>query len=38
MVEALHFAKLTQMEEECELSSHGPERQEGGQDLGKEEE
>lgn len=38
MVEALHFAELTQMKEEGELSSHGPERQEGGQDLAEEEE
>lgn len=37
-VEALHFAKLTQMEEEGELSSHGPEGQEGGQDLGEDKE
>lgn len=38
VAEALHLAKLAQMEEQCELSGHGPERQEGGQDLGEQEE
>lgn len=38
VMEALHFAELTQMKEEGELPSHGPECQEGGRDLGQEEE
>lgn len=38
VAEALHLAKLAQMEEQGELSSHGPERQERGQDLGEQEE
>lgn len=38
VVEALHLAKLAQVEEQGELSGHFPERQEGGQDLGKQEE
>lgn len=37
-MEALHRSQLTQMEEESEFSGHGPECQEGGQDLGEEEE
>lgn len=35
---ALQLTKLAQMEEEDELSGHGPESQEGSQDLGKQEE
>lgn len=35
---AVHLAKLAQMEEPGELLGHVPERQEGGQDLGKQEE
>ncbi|KAK5932141.1 hypothetical protein CgunFtcFv8_003871 [Champsocephalus gunnari] len=38
MVEALHLSNLSQIEEQSELSGHGTERQEGGQDLGEEEE
>lgn len=38
MATAVHLAKLAQMEEEGELSGHVPERQEGGQDLGEQEE
>lgn len=38
MAEVVHLAKLAQMEEEGELLGHGPESQEGGQDLGKQEE
>lgn len=38
VVRAVHLAKLPQMEKHGELSRHGPERQEGGQDLGEQEE
>lgn len=38
VVEALHLAKLPQMEEQGELSGHGSKCQEGGQDLGEQEE
>lgn len=38
VAQALHLAKLAQTEEQGELSGHGPERQEGGQDLGEQEE
>lgn len=38
LAEALHLAKLTQMEEQSELSGHGLERQEGSQDLSEQEE
>lgn len=38
MAETVHLAKLAQMEEEGELSGHGPECQEGGQDLGEQKE
>lgn len=38
VAKALHPAKLAQMEEEGELSGHGPECQEGSQDLGEDEE
>lgn len=37
-MEALHFAKLAQIEEQSQLSGHGPESQEGGQDLCQQEE
>lgn len=37
VAEALHPAELPQVEEQGELSGHGPQRQEGGQDLGQQE-
>lgn len=38
LAESVHLAKLAQIEEQGELSGHGPESQEGSQDLGKQEE
>lgn len=38
MVEALHLAKLAQMEKQSKLSGHGPKSEEGSQDLGEHEE
>lgn len=37
MPQALHLAKLPQVEEKGELSGHCPQRQEGSQDLGEQE-
>lgn len=36
--QAVHLPKLAQMEQQGELSGHGPQCQEGGQDLGQQEE
>lgn len=36
--QAVHLPKLAELEEQGELPGHGPQRQEGGQDLGQQEE